>query len=68
MTLNMTLQCIENCHCFLLQCSVCSLYRKKLMMKKKGKKKILPTYPNFFEHVTPNTYNFFLAKSVSYGG
>ena len=29
------------------------------MMQKEVKKKILPTYPNFFEHVTPNTFNLF---------
>ena len=29
-------------------------------MIKKVKKNILPTYPNFFEHVTPNTYVYFL--------
>ena len=38
--------------------------KKKLWLKKF--KKILPTYPNFFEHITPNTYIFVgLTKSMN---
>ena len=38
----------------MLQCSICSLYRKKNNDKKESH---LPTLP--FEDVTPNTYNKF---------
>ena len=33
----------------------------KMIKKNAKKKKILPTYPNFFEHVSLNTYSYFLA-------
>ena len=44
----------------LLEYSICFLYRKKVKVRKSKKKKF-PTYPNFFEQVTPNTYIFLLA-------
>ena len=33
----------------------------KMIKENAKKKKILPTYPNFFEHVSLNTYSYFLA-------
>ena len=38
----------------LVQCSICPLYRKKVVIKKVIKK-IPPSYPNFIEELTPNT-------------
>ena len=37
--------------------------KKKIMIKKTKNKKNLPTYPNFFEHVTPNRHIFFWPKA-----
>ena len=48
--------------CFIIPYALC-IEKKKYDEKKKKKKKIPPTYPNVFEHVTPNTYNFFLGLS-----
>ena len=48
----------------LLQCSICSLYRKEITLKKKKKQSYLPTYPNSFEHVTSNIYVMFFGPSL----
>ena len=47
-------------HEILLQCAICSLYRKKII-----KKSYLPTCSNFFEHVTLNTH-IFLALEIKH--
>lgn len=41
----------------LLQCSICSFYRKD--NDQNVLKKLVPTYANFLEHVNSNTYIFF---------
>ena len=48
---------------FCLSVPLYSLYRKNNDKKvKKNKKKILPTYPNLFEHLTRN--NFFCLRTA----
>ena len=40
---------------------------KKTNDEKTVQKKVLPTYPSFFEHVTPNAYSFFLVLMANSG-
>ena len=53
----------------LLPCSICTLYRKKIMINKKLKQNptYLPTYLSFFffSHVNPNTYIFFALSLIT---
>ena len=49
--------------CFSVPYALCI---KKIMIKKNFFKSYLPTYTNFFEHVTPNTYYIFWGVRISW--